>query len=89
MQINIAKVDENGRMINGENVTYAFSGFARSLGESDDSLNMLATQDGRESWSCSISIRLFGTLEAPCGRADPTIRVMGADRCARWLWSGN
>ena len=49
VQINIAEVDDNGRMINGKNVSYAFSGYVRQMGESDDSLNMLATNDGRES----------------------------------------
>lgn len=49
MQINVAEVDESGKMIQGKNVTYAFSGFVRSMGESDDSLNMLATQDGCKS----------------------------------------
>merc|ERR1712093_576546 len=53
VQINVAKVDENGRMLNGQNITYAFSGFVRGLGESDDSLNMLATEDGllKNTWS--------------------------------------
>lgn len=48
VQINIAEVDEQGKMITGKNVSYAFSGYVRSIGEADDSLNMLATQDGRK-----------------------------------------
>jgi len=53
VQINIAEVDDNGRMINGKNVSYAFSGYVRQMGESDDSLNMLATNDGllKNTWS--------------------------------------
>lgn len=34
-------------MVRGKNTVYALSGYVRSLGEADDSLNMLATQDGR------------------------------------------
>ena len=49
VQINIAEVDEQGKMITGKNVSYAFSGYVRSIGEADDSLNMLATGDGRGS----------------------------------------
>ncbi|KAI9201858.1 40S ribosomal protein S21 [Polychytrium aggregatum] len=45
VQINIAEVDANG-VATGEVKTYALSGFVRSLGESDDSVNRLATQDG-------------------------------------------
>ncbi|KAK9894251.1 ribosomal protein S21e [Cystobasidium minutum MCA 4210] len=53
VQINIAEVDEQGKMITGKNVSYAFSGYVRSIGEADDSLNMLATQDGllKNVWS--------------------------------------
>ncbi|PVU97085.1 hypothetical protein BB560_005768 [Smittium megazygosporum] len=45
VQINIAEVDQNGVMT-GAVKTYALSGFVRSLAESDDSLNRLATEDG-------------------------------------------
>lgn len=52
-QITIAKVDENGRAIQGENIIYAFSGFVRAMGESDDALNRLAQRDGllKNVWS--------------------------------------
>lgn len=52
-QITIAKVDENGRAIQGENVIYALSGFVRAMGESDDALNRLAQRDGllKSVWS--------------------------------------
>lgn len=52
-QISIAKVDENGRAVQGENITYALSGFVRAMGESDDSLNRLAQRDGllKSVWS--------------------------------------
>ncbi|KEZ45904.1 hypothetical protein SAPIO_CDS1282 [Scedosporium apiospermum] len=53
VQISIAKVDENGRAIAGENIVYALCGFVRSVGESDDSLNRLAQRDGllKNVWS--------------------------------------
>ena len=55
VQINIAKVDEEGRAIPGEYVTYALCGNVRARGESDDSLNRLAQQDGllKNVWSYS------------------------------------
>lgn len=40
MQINVAEVDEAGKMT-GENVTYAFHGGLRETGDSDDALNRL------------------------------------------------
>ncbi|EWC43607.1 40S ribosomal protein S21 [Drechslerella stenobrocha 248] len=46
VQISIAKVDENGRYISGEHITYSLCGYVRSRGESDDSLNRLAQRDG-------------------------------------------
>lgn len=46
VQISIAKVDENGRAVPGENHVYALCGFVRAMGESDDSLNRLAQRDG-------------------------------------------
>ncbi|KAI5787663.1 40S ribosomal protein S21 [Peziza echinospora] len=54
VQISVGKVDENGRYT-GETITYALSGFVRSQGESDDSLNRLAQQDGllKAVWSAS------------------------------------
>ncbi|KAJ1731540.1 40S ribosomal protein S21 [Coemansia sp. RSA 1200] len=45
VQINIGEVDENGRFTGGFH-TYAICGMVRSLGESDDSINRLATTDG-------------------------------------------
>ncbi|KAL2104682.1 hypothetical protein VUR80DRAFT_9860 [Thermomyces stellatus] len=53
VQISIAKVDENGRAIPGENQVYALCGFVRAMGESDDSLNRLAQRDGflKNVWS--------------------------------------
>ncbi|KNZ56628.1 40S ribosomal protein S21 [Puccinia sorghi] len=47
VQINVAEVDDEGKAIPGKNVTYALSGFVRREGEADDSINRLATQDGR------------------------------------------
>jgi small subunit ribosomal protein S21e len=45
IQLNIGEVDENGHYT-GECKPYAISGFVRAMGESDDSLNRLATRDG-------------------------------------------
>merc|ERR1711963_381990 len=53
VQISIAKVDENGRAITGENQVYALCGLIRAMGESDDALNRLAQRDGlvKSVWS--------------------------------------
>ncbi|KAF8001374.1 hypothetical protein OXX80_000958 [Metschnikowia pulcherrima] len=55
VQINIANVDAEGKAIPGDNTTYALSGYIRSRGEADDSLNRLAQQDGllKNVWSYS------------------------------------
>ena len=66
VQINVAEVDESGRMINGKNVSYAFSGYVRQMGESDDSLNMLATNDGRE---CTAVWSFWPDLTSRCPRS--------------------
>ena len=46
VQISVAKVDENGHAIAGENQVYAVCGFIRQMGESDDAVNRLAQRDG-------------------------------------------
>jgi small subunit ribosomal protein S21e len=48
VQINIAEVDEEGKAIPNQQITYALCGFVRGTGEADDALNRLATHDGRE-----------------------------------------
>lgn len=55
VQINIAQVDEDGRAVPGEYITYALSGAVRGKGEADDSLNRLAQNDGllKNVWSYS------------------------------------
>ncbi|RCK56299.1 40S ribosomal protein S21 [Candida viswanathii] len=55
VQIAIAKVDEEGKAIPNETITYALSGYVRGRGEADDSLNRLAQQDGllKNVWSYS------------------------------------
>lgn len=45
VQINIADVDASGRLT-GTTKSYVLSGFVRSSGESDDSLNRLTSADG-------------------------------------------
>ncbi|KAI9032247.1 30S ribosomal protein S21e [Hyaloraphidium curvatum] len=54
VQINVGDVDATGRLT-GTFTTYAFSGFVRAQGESNDSLDRLATKDGylKNSWSYS------------------------------------
>ncbi|KAL0935632.1 40S ribosomal protein eS21 [Colletotrichum truncatum] len=53
VQISVAKVDENGRAVPGENHVYALCGFVRAMGESDDAFNRLAQRDGlvKSVWS--------------------------------------
>lgn len=52
VQINVADVDADGRA-QRTFTTFAFSGPVRAMGESDDSLNRLATKAGllRNVWS--------------------------------------
>ncbi|TPX68530.1 hypothetical protein SpCBS45565_g03038 [Spizellomyces sp. 'palustris'] len=45
VQLNVGDVDASGRLT-GTFQTYALSGFVRAMGESDDSVNRLATADG-------------------------------------------
>ena len=45
VQINVGEVDEKGHFTNNFK-RYELCGFIRSSGESDDSLNRLATDDG-------------------------------------------
>lgn len=47
VQISIADVDANGRAMK-TSTTFALCGQVRSQGESDDSINRLATKAGRE-----------------------------------------
>ncbi|KAL7007375.1 40S ribosomal protein S21 [Cystobasidiomycetes sp. EMM_F5] len=53
VQINIAEVDESGKMIRGKTVAFALSGYVRSLGEADDSINRLASEEGvlKNTWT--------------------------------------
>jgi small subunit ribosomal protein S21e len=48
VQIAVADVDAEGKMIPGSNTTFPLSGYVRRAGESDDSMNRLATKEGRE-----------------------------------------
>ncbi|KAJ6538564.1 ribosomal protein S21e [Mycena latifolia] len=52
VQINVVDVDSNGRALN-TSTTFALCGQVRSQGESDDSINRLATKAGllRNVWS--------------------------------------
>ncbi|RIA96356.1 ribosomal protein S21e [Glomus cerebriforme] len=46
VQINVGEVDEKGHLIPNTYTRYELCGFVRCSGESDDSLNRLATDDG-------------------------------------------
>ena len=48
VQISVADVDADGRALS-TSTTFALSGDVRAMGESDDSLNRLATKAGRKS----------------------------------------
>lgn len=48
IQISVADVDSNG-VAQGTSTSFAISGQVRAMGESDDSLNRLATTAGRKS----------------------------------------
>ena len=58
VQISIADVDANGRAL-GTSSTFALCGQVRSQGESDDSINRLATKAGR-----TLSILSFSWIES-------------------------
>lgn len=45
-QIRFAEVNESTGVYTGECVSFVLSGFVRAQGESDDSINRLATQEG-------------------------------------------
>lgn len=46
VQINVCKVDANGRMLPGQNETVVLSGFVRHKGESDNSASRLFQERG-------------------------------------------
>ena len=49
IQIRIADVDADGKAIKGQATTVAICGRIRAQGDSDDSINRIATKEGRES----------------------------------------
>mgnify|MGYP003452928254 CR=1 FL=1 len=55
VQINVAKVNAEGKAIVGEYETIVLSGRVRRMGEADDSINRLATEKGilKNVWSAS------------------------------------
>ena len=57
MQISIADVDANGKAL-GTSTSFALCGQVRADGESDDSLNRLATKAGRELFNSSLSVHV-------------------------------
>ena len=48
IQIQIADVDADGKAIKGQSTTIAICGRIRAQGDSDDSINRIATKEGRE-----------------------------------------
>lgn len=58
MQISIIDVDAEGKALS-TSTTFALCGQVRADGESDDSLNRLATKAGCESLSLSLFFELF------------------------------
>jgi small subunit ribosomal protein S21e len=48
IQIQIADVDADGKAIKGQATTIAICGRIRAQGDSDDSINRIATKEGRE-----------------------------------------
>lgn len=46
VQINVAKVDSDGKIIPGEFETFALCGYIRAMGEADGAFNRLARQHG-------------------------------------------
>lgn len=55
IQLNIAKVNEEGKVIPGEYDTVTLCGRVRRQGEADDSLNRIATEKGilKNVWSAT------------------------------------
>jgi hypothetical protein len=48
IQIQVADVDADGKAIKGQATTIAICGRIRAQGDSDDSINRIATKEGRE-----------------------------------------
>jgi hypothetical protein len=46
VQINVGKVDSDGKLIPGEFETFALCGYIRAVGEADAAVNRLARQHG-------------------------------------------
>jgi len=61
VQISIVDVDSNGRAL-GTSTTFALCGQVRSQGESDDSVNRLATKAGREYSLVSSTFLVFNLI---------------------------
>ena len=50
IQIQVADVDSEGKAIKGQATTIAICGKIRAQGDSDDSINRIATKEGRKFW---------------------------------------
>ena len=49
IQLQVADVDSEGKAIKGQATTIAICGKIRAQGDSDDSINRIATKEGRKS----------------------------------------
>lgn len=84
VQIAVADVDANGRMIPGQSTVFPLSGFVRQLGEGDDSLNRLAQKEGCKYCSCRRPLSLPTTLRTTAACSDASARFhQPVDRCVR------
>ncbi|TFY72366.1 hypothetical protein EVG20_g606 [Dentipellis fragilis] len=70
VQISVADVDANGRALS-TSTSFALSGPVRSQGESDDSINRLATKAGRE----------YSHLSQLCAQADVRFATNSPPEC--------
>ena len=63
MQITIADVDQDGRALQ-TGTTFALCGQVRAMGESDDSLNRLATKAGRAYFLTGLSLHAHAHIQS-------------------------
>lgn len=77
VQVNVVDVDANGRALNSY-TSFALCGQVRSQGESDDSLNRLATKAGCE--SCLVWVER-------CADESPILFVWVGGAVLRNVWS--
>nr|XP_019004066.1 30S small subunit ribosomal protein S21e [Kwoniella mangroviensis CBS 8507]OCF67527.1 30S small subunit ribosomal protein S21e [Kwoniella mangroviensis CBS 8507] len=87
IQIQVADVDADGKAIKGQGQTIAICGRIRAQGDSDDSINRIATKQGRE---CNSSLRTEEEeeewLELEDQRRDWILPILyGVDGTRNWI----